>query len=82
LPARQPSEYLRDGRIFFTCEGDEELLPRVIAMLGEDQVMLSADMPHVEARENSFQEVRERADLSDAVKRKIIGGNAVRFLGL
>ncbi|HZR98996.1 MAG TPA: amidohydrolase family protein [Chloroflexota bacterium] len=82
LPARKPSEYLRDGRIFFTCEGDEELLPRVIAMLGEDQVMLSADMPHVEARENSFQEIRERGDLTEAVKAKIIGGNAERFLGL
>ena len=82
LPRRRPSEYLRDRRIYLTCEGDEELLPRVIEMLGEDQVMLSADLPHVEARENSFDEVRERTDLSDAVKRKILGGNAVRFLRL
>jgi hypothetical protein len=60
LPERKPSEYLRDGRIYFTCEGDEELLPRV----------------------NSFDEIRQRADLSDAVKQKIVGGNALRFLGL
>ena len=58
------------------------VLPRVIEMLGEDQVMLSADMPHVEARENSFAEVRERPDLPEAIKRKILGDNAVRFLGL
>jgi predicted TIM-barrel fold metal-dependent hydrolase len=82
LPRKRPSEYLREGRIYLTCEGDEALLPRVIELLGEDQVMLSADIPHVEARENSFAEIRERGDLSEAVKRKILGENAIRFLRL
>jgi hypothetical protein len=82
LPPRPPSAYLRDGRVYVTCEGDEALLPQVLALLGEDQVMLSADMPHVEARDNAFAEVRARGDISEAAKAKIIGGNAVRFLGL
>jgi hypothetical protein len=32
--------------------------------------------------DSSFAEVRERGDLPDAIKRKILGDNAVCFLGL
>ncbi len=82
LTARRPSEYLHDGRVYLTCEGDEALLPQVLALLGDDQIMLSADMPHVEARDNSFAEIRERTDIPEAAKPKILGANAARFLGL
>jgi predicted TIM-barrel fold metal-dependent hydrolase len=44
--------------------------------------MISADMPHGEAREGSVQEIRERADLSDALKRRILGDNAAKFYAI
>ncbi|MBI2371220.1 MAG: amidohydrolase [Deltaproteobacteria bacterium] len=81
-PARRPSDYLRDGRVYFTCEADERLLPQVVALVGEGQIMASADMPHGEAREESFREIRERADLGERVKQKMFGENAIRFYGL
>ena len=77
--ARSPSEYLATGRIYVTCEGEERLLPQVLELLGEDHVMISGDMPHLEARENVVVEIRERTDLSDAVKAKLLGANAARF---
>ncbi len=59
------SAYRRRGNLYFTCEGDEKLRPVVLDWLGEDQMMASADMPHMEARETSPQEIAERGDLSD-----------------
>jgi predicted TIM-barrel fold metal-dependent hydrolase len=82
LPQRLPSNYLKDGNIYFTCEGDEELLPQVLKRVGDDQIMISADMPHAEARENSIVEIKERSDLSDVQKIKILGENATRFYAL
>ena len=38
-----------------------------------------ADMPHLESRENVVAEIRERADVSDAVKAKLLGANAAAF---
>ena len=52
--------------IYFTREGDEELLPEVLKRVGEDQMMISVDMPHAEARENSIVEIRERKDLTES----------------
>ena len=80
--AKPPSEYLATGRIYLTCEGDERLLPEVLALLGEDQVMISADMPHLEARENVVAEIRERTDISDTVKAKLLSANAAAFYRL
>ena len=45
-------------------------------------MMISADMPHAAARDNSISEIKERTDLTDAQKREIIGENAKRFFGL
>ncbi len=39
-------------------------------------------MPHMEARENSLQDIAERDDLTEEQKRKILGENARRFYGL
>lgn len=82
MPKKRPSDYLKEGRIFFTCEAEEALLPQVIDLVGEDQMMASADIPHGEARERSMDIVRERPDLSESVKRKILGENAARFYAL
>jgi predicted TIM-barrel fold metal-dependent hydrolase len=82
MPKRRPPEYLKEGRIFFTCEAEETALPQVLELVGEDQVMASADIPHGEARERSMEIVRERTDLSDRAKKKILGANAERFYSL
>jgi predicted TIM-barrel fold metal-dependent hydrolase len=77
--AHRPSEYLATGRIYLTCEGEERLLPQVLELAGEDHMMVSGDMPHLEARENVVTEIRERIDLTDAVKAKLLGANAATF---
>jgi predicted TIM-barrel fold metal-dependent hydrolase len=82
LPSRPPTEYLRGGQLYFTCEGEERLLPQALELVGDDQVMASADMPHAELRENTMEEIRERTDLSDATKQKLLATNAVRFFNL
>ncbi len=82
MPEKRPSDYLQEGRIYFTCEAEEALLPQVIELLGEDQMMTSADMPHGEAREHSMDAIRERSDIPERVKVKMLGGNAARFYNL
>ena len=43
---------------------------------------MEVDMPHGEGRETSVQEIQERADLSEAVKEKVLGINAKAFYNL
>jgi len=45
-------------------------------------MMISGDMPHAEARENSITEIKERNDITEAQKQKILGKNAKRFFAL
>ena len=45
-------------------------------------MMISGDMPHAEARDNSITEIKERSDISETQKRKILGENAKKFFGL
>ncbi len=39
-------------------------------------------MPHGEAREGSVKEIRERTDLGEAVKQRILGDNAAKFYAI
>ena len=79
---RPASEYLRNCAIYFTTEAEERYLPHVLEFVGEDRIMLSADMPHGEAREASVEEIQERTDLSEAQKTKILGETAAQFYGV
>jgi predicted TIM-barrel fold metal-dependent hydrolase len=82
LISHAPGEYLKSGRIFFGCEGNESFLGRVVAEVGEDLLMFSSDYPHADRSEGTARFLRERADLSVAVREKLLETNARRFYGL
>jgi predicted TIM-barrel fold metal-dependent hydrolase len=73
---------VRDCEVYSTCEAEEKLVPQFIDFVGADRIMISADMPHGEAREGSVQEIRERADLNDTVKQRLLGDNAAKFYAI
>ena len=50
--------------------------------MGEDQVCVSADVPHPEARENCMAEIAERDDISDTVKEKILSHNPAHLFDI
>ena len=48
--------------------------------IGEDQIVFASDYPHSDsAWPHSVSTMRGRQDLSDVVKRKILGENALRL---
>ena len=80
---KKPSEYIRSGSIYFSCEADEWLLPQALKLVGENQIVYASDFPHWDhSFPQSIDEIRDRGDLSDAQKRKILGDNARRLYGL
>lgn len=82
VPPRHARDYLRDGNVYLSVEGDDRLLPTVIGIIGEDQVIASADMPHPESRENCMAEIAAREDISQTVKEKILTHNPARLFGI
>ena len=82
---RKPSEYIREGNVYFSCEVEERTLPYVIDLVGEDRIFFASDYPHERARPeflHDIPEFAERTDLSDTVKEKILLHNARRFYRL
>src|SRR5213594_127361 len=79
---RKPSEYLRQGNIFFAAEVGETALPLVTRALGSDVILWASDYPH-ERDQRDFKEdiptLIHRQDLDDDVKRQIFFDNPLRF---
>ncbi|HVO92310.1 MAG TPA: amidohydrolase family protein, partial [Terriglobales bacterium] len=82
LISKPPSKYLKSGRIFFGCEGNESFLPRVIKNVGEDLFLYSSDYPHADRTEGTAQFLQDRDDLSASVRKKLLEDNARHFYGL
>ncbi len=78
--SKLPSEYIRGGNIYVSCEADEILLPQAIEYLGANQILYASDFPHWDnSYPKSLKEIVDRPDVSDDAKRKILAENPRRL---
>jgi predicted TIM-barrel fold metal-dependent hydrolase len=75
-------EYVRKGNFFFSTEADDVLLPQVIELVGEDNMVFGSDMPHGDREPFVARKVQARTDISETAKLKILESNPARFYGL
>jgi len=77
-----PMDYVRKGNLFFSTEADDVLLPHVIDLVGEDNMVFGSDMPHGDRESFVVRKVKERKDIGDSAKLKILESNPARLYGL
>jgi predicted TIM-barrel fold metal-dependent hydrolase len=80
--ALPPMEYVRKGNLFFSTEADDVLLPQVIELVGEDNMVFGSDMPHGDREPFVLRKVQGRKDVSETAKLKILESNPARLYGL
>ena len=77
LLTKSPTDYVRGGRIYFSCEADEPLLPQALQWVGDERIFYASDFPHWDhSYPKSVKELADRADLTDVQKRRILADNA------
>jgi predicted TIM-barrel fold metal-dependent hydrolase len=77
-----PSEYFK-RQCVISAEPDESLTAAIVEHLGADYVIWASDYPHIDASFHVVDSLRERiARLPLDARRKVLGGNALRFYGL
>jgi predicted TIM-barrel fold metal-dependent hydrolase len=77
-----PSEYLGSGRVFFSFEPDEQGLVEVAEMLGDQVLLFSSDYPHWDWVPGGVRLIRERSDLSETLKRRVLADNPAQCYGI
>jgi predicted TIM-barrel fold metal-dependent hydrolase len=78
----EPSEYFA-RQCFVSTEPDERMLPQVLELLGEDNVVFASDYPHPDGIfPGVVAALSDRDDLTDVAKIKILAQNPVRCFGL
>jgi predicted TIM-barrel fold metal-dependent hydrolase len=81
LPAKFAHEYIEEGRVFFSCELDERRIPEVIRDIGEDCILYASDLPHAHRVFSAVKLFRDRSDIPESTKEKILGKNGERLFG-
>ena len=80
---RKPSEIIRSGQVSFTCEPEERILPYVLEVIGEDQVMYASDYHHWDCEfPESVHLLSSIPGLSEERKRRVLGRNAAKWFNL
>lgn len=79
---RSPYEYARSDQVYFGFEADDQLLPFVVKLIGEDHFVYASDIPHGDREFDAAGELMHREDLSESAKRKLLGENAARWYAL
>jgi predicted TIM-barrel fold metal-dependent hydrolase len=78
----KPTEYVRGGNVYFGFEVEDHLLPEVLRMIGSDKFIYASDIPHGDRMFDSVRYLRERADVSEPDKQRLLYDNAARFYKL
>ncbi len=78
----KPSDYLRQGNIFFAAEVGETALPLAVQVLRPDVIIWASDYPHERDQRDFTEDIPtliQRKDISDELKRQIFFDNPLRF---
>ncbi len=80
---KKPSDYIRSGKIYFSCEADEWMMPQACKLIGDGAIVWASDFPHWDhSYPQSIADISERGDLTGRQKQKILRDNARRLYGL
>jgi len=77
-----PIEYVKKGNLYFSAEIEDVLLPQVLELVGDGQIMFGSDMPHGDRERFAAGMLCQRQDIGDAAKSKILESNPVKFYNL
>jgi uncharacterized protein len=77
-----PTEYLKQGNLYFSTEVEDVLLPQVIELVGEKQMVFGTDMPHGDRERFAGRELAKRKDINDSAKAAMLEANPARLYGL
>lgn len=80
--ALPPMEYVRRGNLFFSTEAEDVLLPQVVELVGQENIVFGSDMPHGDRHQFAARMLMERKDVNEAAKLSILGKNPARLYGL
>jgi predicted TIM-barrel fold metal-dependent hydrolase len=75
-------EYIQQGNIYFSTEVEDEILPNVLNLVGEGQVIFGSDMPHGDREPCAARMLQERKDIGEPAKESILEKNPTRLYGL
>ncbi len=76
----KPSEYVQDGRVFFSFEPEDAMLPYCLEHIGADAFLFASDYPHWDMNfPHALSGLLERRDVTAEQKRKLTYDNAFRF---
>jgi uncharacterized protein len=77
-----PMDYIKKGNLYFSAEIEDALLPQVLELVGNGQILFGSDMPHGDRERFAARMLQERTDISESAKTKILESNPVRFYDL
>jgi predicted TIM-barrel fold metal-dependent hydrolase len=75
-------EYNKRGNIYFSTEVEDEILPNVLNLVGESQVIFGSDMPHGDRERCAARMLQARTDIDESAKASILDKNPARLYGL
>jgi predicted TIM-barrel fold metal-dependent hydrolase len=78
----EPMEYIKKGNLYFSAEVEDALLPQVLDLVGDGQILFGSDMPHGDRERFAEKMLRDRTDISAAAKAKILEANPAKFYRL